>query len=305
MRRYRTAIAVLLIAVLTAIIAVVAYAWRTAPAATVMAVDVPRRQAGIGDAVPMVVRVRVPWRDQIREVTAADETGGLVLIEKQITRESLHWGYSLQRVRCSFQGVSPGVHDVPALRLTTAGGPVAAATDVTIELTPSATTPPAPVPAPALSRRPAADPPLGYILIGMVVLALVLGVAARVRPRPEPEPPPAAQAAAALRALAPETRQPAEFYQELSDILRQYLEAAWKLPGGNPATQEILARLDHCVPPMAPPLQAVVEDLLNTADRVKFAGLTPAAAGMLADRDAALDFVADSERALCRELTHA
>jgi hypothetical protein len=120
---------------------------------------------------------------------------------------------------------------------------------------------------------------LGWIASGLVLLLFVLNVWVLYRRRRQESAVPPSQWA--LRELQ-RVRLPAgsteyeleEFYTQLSDVLRRYLDLRYHMPAPEQTTPEFLETMRRS-PQLQPEQQAVLRDFLEQCDLVKFARAQP------------------------------
>lgn len=143
-----------------------------------------------------------------------------------------------------------------------------------------------------LAGRP---PWLAWVVGVLLLIAAAIAVAVLLRRRGRHrvhEPEPIDHRAAALRALdemESETR-PARVYIAGARVLRRYLGAIDPAWGEEWTTTELVARVG--CPGIGERGRAVLADLLTAADRVKFAGLLPAARDAAAFRARTREWIA-------------
>ena len=120
---------------------------------------------------------------------------------------------------------------------------------------------------------------LAWVALGFVALLLVLnGWLLYRRRRQESAVPPSQWAFGELQRIhlpADSTeRELEEFYTQLSDVLRRYLELRYHLPAPEQTTAEFLEAMRRA-PQLQPEQQAVVRNFLEQCDLVKFARAHP------------------------------
>lgn len=141
--------------------------------------------------------------------------------------------------------------------------------------------------------------PLYWIAAGVLaLLALVALLLRRLRrPAPVPVAPPRPAHALALEALVQlraagliEADRYEEYYVRLSGIVREYIEARFRVRAPEMTTEEFLQAAQHRAQ-LAPPQRALLGQFLGEADLVKFARHHPAPADAERAWDAAHGFV--------------
>ncbi|MDX2247812.1 MAG: hypothetical protein SF052_13590 [Bacteroidia bacterium] len=148
---------------------------------------------------------------------------------------------------------------------------------------------------------------LPYILVALLVAALVWFVIRRIKRRPKPLPvekkvilPSIPPHEIAMRKLAVLEEKRLwqkdlikEYYSELTDIFREYLENKFKINALESTTGEIISSMQ--LNPVFKPLQLrQLEELLTVSDLVKFAKAKPASGENLEAMEVIRNFVKDT-----------
>ena len=171
----------------------------------------------------------------------------------------------------------------------------------------------APLPARAGDIRDVKPPVLlpaqyGFLTAVLVVLLLAglfwalrkMLLRRRVTRAPSPEPlsPPWAVAFQRLEALKqaglPEGGGVKDFYTELSDILRRYMEGRFQIRAPEMTTEEFLVYLKK-TPALNAQHKSSLQDFLNSCDMVKFARFSSSPAEMERSLNLAWQLVAETE----------
>lgn len=234
----------------------------------------------LGEPATLSVRAALPWRSWPEELALA-APDGVQLLGQQRVLCRLGWGQWTWEIRLRLQAtvlgqIPPGtaalrLHDGSSLPVSTPGWAVQsrfAASD-SGELVLAGEIP---APAPPWWRRPWV---WGLAGAGILLLGLAGWLWRRRSRRPPPPPPPPWELArVALRALEARPELPAEaFFQELTDIVRRYLEAAFGLPATERTTPEFLSALGRGEGPLDAAQQGALGHFLTQADTIRFARL--------------------------------
>lgn len=305
MRGWRSALAGSLLAGLTLLGAAAA---QPPPAAPVEArVRLEARPVTIGTPFRYTLEVGAPADVEVIVPQLAGQLGELQIVDFGREPDRQADGRTIREHWYTLVTYATGEHVLPGPSLQYRGPDGAlrtvAAPDATVivqSVLDAAATPPADV---RDIRGPVEVPrdytPLLWIAAGVAGLLLLVWLLLRRLRRPAAPPgvPPRPAHELAIEALARlraarlvEAGRYEEFYVRLSAIVREYVEARFRLRAPEMTTEEFLQAAQHRAQ-LAPPQRARLGQFLGEADLVKFARHQPAPADAERAYDAALEFV--------------
>ena len=282
-------------------------AWGYPPKPALSHVEPLEKEYRLGELIPVVFYLKLPWADDPEAVTcrAAAAAPGLQPAGVERHFSGIGWGSFTWQFTWNYQAFEPGRRRLPAITCTAADGTVMTVTipEVAIKALLAENESPKLATAPALEAEPSHTGLWLGLGLGLLILAgLAGGIFWKLRPKPEPAPSPEELAETALARL--EVALPlaaAAFYQELSDVIRRYLEQAWALPASERATAEFLRELERNNQALDPELRELLSTFLHESDLAKFARAEPSSKQMRAALAAAGGFVRRSAELLEQE----
>lgn len=145
---------------------------------------------------------------------------------------------------------------------------------------------------------------LGVLALMGIILGVLYFFVWRKKPETPKEkklPPPVPAHEIAMRKLAQleakklwQQGEVQAYYDELTDVIREYLEARYKVQALESTTDEIIREVEQSASGVTEKLRRELKDLLQRADLVKFAKHTPDASFNLEGMDKARAFIRDT-----------